>query len=266
MSKLADAVTNIRTLEELADRQSPVHALSPMAKLVTTLVYLVVVISFDRYQVSGLLPFVFYPVTLMAFAGIPYGLLLKRFLVAFPFAFFAGISNIFFNDEAALFIGQLTITYGWISFCSLMLKTLLTVMAVLILIATTSMTELSYQLLRLKIPPLMIMQLTITYRYLCVLLEEASLMYHGYLLRSPRAKGIKMKDMGTFAGQLLLRSIDRGERVYFAMKCRGFDGVCRFSLSGKAYARDYIYGIVISAALIFLRFMNGSQLLGSLFI
>jgi len=31
-----------------------------------------------------------------------------------------------------------------------------------------------------------------------------------------------MRDMGSFAGQLLLRSFDRAERVYNAMKCRGY--------------------------------------------
>lgn len=33
-----------------------------------------------------------------------------------------------------------------------------------------------------------------------------------------------MKDMGIFVGQLLLKSFDRAESIYVAMKCRGYDG------------------------------------------
>jgi cobalt/nickel transport system permease protein len=62
----------------------------------------------------------------------------------------------------------------------------------------------------------------LTYRYIGVLLNEAYSMSIAYSLRSPNRKGIEMRDMGSFTGQLLLRSIDRAERVYNAMKCRGY--------------------------------------------
>jgi len=62
----------------------------------------------------------------------------------------------------------------------------------------------------------------LTYRYTGVLLNEAYSMNIAYSLRSPNRKGIEMRDMGSFLGQLLLRSFDRAERVYNAMKCRGY--------------------------------------------
>jgi cobalt/nickel transport system permease protein len=61
-----------------------------------------------------------------------------------------------------------------------------------------------------------------TYRYIGVLLAEAYAMGVAYSLRSPNRKGIEMRDMGSFAGQLLIRSFDRADRVYSAMKCRGY--------------------------------------------
>ena len=60
-----------------------------------------------------------------------------------------------------------------------------------------------------------------------------------YRLRSNGEKGIRMKDMGSFLGQLLLRSFDRAERVYTAMACRGFSG--RYSEQKKPMAlRDWL--------------------------
>ena len=87
----------MNTLEQLSAGRSAVHALHPLAKLLVTLVFLIAVVSFDRYALGRLVPFVFYPVILMAVAEIPYGLILKRTLVALPFGLFAGLSNVFFD-------------------------------------------------------------------------------------------------------------------------------------------------------------------------
>lgn len=264
MPNLRTAAASINKLDELAGNKTVIHQLHPNVKLLTTLVYLVAVISFDRYAVGPLLPYLIYIAVMMSLAEIPYKLLFSRAAIALPFSLFAGISNIIFDRTGAFLFYGFTVTYGMISFVSIMLKTLLCVSAVLILIATTSMTELSYQLNRMKIPSILVMQLTMTFRYISVLLEEAGIMYTAYMLRSPNEKGIKMKDMGVFAGQLLIRSIDRAERIYFAMKCRGFSGVYHFSSAKKAAVKDYAAAVLICAILVLVRIFNISTLLGNL--
>jgi len=67
-----------------------------------------------------------------------------------------------------------------------------------------------------------------------------------YLLRSPDKKGIEMRDMGSFAGQLLIHSFDRAEQVYNAMKCRGYtSGYSQKNIPQKkeniSTARFYIF-------------------------
>ncbi len=49
--------------------------------------------------------------------------------------------------------------------------------------------DLSDQLVRLKVPPVMVSVLTMTYRYISTLLDEASSMSAAYALRSPNARG-----------------------------------------------------------------------------
>ena len=150
------------------------------------------------------------------------------------------------------------------SFVSILLKTVLTVMAVLILIATTPMPAISKQLTRLKIPSLIVLLLVMTYRYISVLIEEVVTMMTAYTVRAPRRKTIRMKDMGSFIGHLLLRSVDRAERVFAAMKCRGFNGVYVTAPIPKETLKDVIFTAGVCALFIVCRFINISMLLGTL--
>jgi cobalt/nickel transport system permease protein len=121
-------------------------------------------------------------------------------------------------------IGDVEITYGLLSMTAILLRAYLCVLAVFILISTTPFSSLTRELRRLHVPQIFITLVEMIYRYIGVLLDEAGNMNTAYKLRSVKSKGIAMKDMGPFIGQLTLRSFDRGERVYAAMVCRGFGG------------------------------------------
>lgn len=265
MSKLTDSLNKIQSLEELADGKTLVHRIHPLAKMITTIFFLVVVISFNKYNVSGLIPFFIYPILLMALGDIPYRSVLSRLLIALPFAFFAGLSNPFLDRSTAFLLSGVPISWGLLSFASILVKTVLTVMAVLILIATTPMDRLAHELIRVKIPKIFVMQIMLTYRYLGLLIVEAGSMMTAYHLRSGRQKGIRLEHAGAFMGQLLLRSFDRAEKVYVAMKLRGFNGEYHFALSEKIRWGDYIYGLALCAAFLLMRWFNVSVIIGSIF-
>lgn len=265
MSKLIDSINKIQSLEELAEGKTIIHRLHPMAKMITTIFYLVVVISFNKYNVSGLIPFFIYPILLMAFSEIPYKSVLSRLLVALPFSFFAGLSNPFLDRQIAFLLSGIPISWGLLSFISILIKTVLTVMAVLILIATTPMDKLAYQLIRLNIPKIFVMQIMLTFRYLTLLISEASNMMTAYHLRSNRQKGIQLAHAGTFMGQLLLRSFERAEKVYVAMKCRGFNGEYQFASSERMRLGDFIYGLLLCTVFMLMRWFNISMIIGSFF-
>jgi cobalt/nickel transport system permease protein len=165
--------------------------------------------TFRRGSFYALAPLVLFPTLVGALAELPYKLLLKRFAVALPFALFGGISAILFDSN------------GIIICLTILLKTYLCVMSALILVGTTRFTEISRVMKRVHIPAVIVSTIELTYRYIGVLLEEASDMSRAYHLRSC-GKSIAMRDMGSFLGQLVLKSFDRAERVYAAMKCRGY--------------------------------------------
>jgi cobalt/nickel transport system permease protein len=260
------SINRIASLEELTKLDTPIHRLHPAIKLLATAIYLITVISFGGEQISGLIVFFFYPALLMAFGEIPFRPLLGRLLIALPFTIFAGLSNMLISREAAMLFGGIVITKGMITFVSILMKTILTVSAVLILIATTSMNDLLYAMLYFHIPDILVMQITMTFRYLSVLIGEVSVMYHAYILRAPREKGIKLKDMGPFLGQLIIRSFDRAERIYHAMKCRGFEGGFTFSNRARIPGEQWFYLAIVTGLLIVLRIVNVSEHLGNLLV
>jgi cobalt/nickel transport system permease protein len=247
------AVSGLNTLGLCAEGDTAVHRLHPLIKLTVTIVYTVAVISFGRYQILHLLPYFFYPAILAPLSETPFRLLLQRLLPALPFSLFGGLGNVFFDRVPMVMLGGFVMTGGMVSFVSIMIKTILSVSAILLLVSTTSMADLSKQMAALGVPNAFVLQMILTYRYLSVLIDETCAMYTSYMLRSPGARGVHMRDMGMFVGNLLLRSINRAEQVYSAMKCRGFSGVYPTPPHGHPSAYDLFYMFVVCGAAILLR-------------
>jgi cobalt/nickel transport system permease protein len=262
MTKPGQAAAGITALEAYAMNDSPLSRIHPGAKLLAAVVYLVCVVSFPPTALSGLAPYLFYLAVLLPLADIPLKAAAPRLVPALPFALMGGISCVLVMREPAFMLGDLVISRGVFAFASIMLKTILCVGAALILAGSTPFHVLCAGLRRLRVPALFCLQLTLCYRYIAVLLEEAQAMYNAYILRS-RGKAAAMKDMGPLLGTLLLRSLDRADRVYSAMRCRGFNGT--FFAERKALkAADVLYCAVICAAALFFRFFNVPRFIGNL--
>ncbi|MFD2360463.1 energy-coupling factor transporter transmembrane component T family protein [Saccharococcus thermophilus] len=150
-------------------------------------------------------------------------------------------------------------------FLSIFIKCSLTVTASILLIATTGMDRLAAALRMLKIPKIFVLQLLLTYRYISVLIEEVSRMMRAYSLRAPGQKGIKWSVWGSFAGQILLRTFERAERVYQAMSLRGFTGEYHTGDISKLSFKDLAYFTAWSLFFVIARIYNIPVLIGSLF-
>ncbi|MCL1896228.1 MAG: cobalt ECF transporter T component CbiQ [Clostridiales bacterium] len=221
---ISNRIHELYILEELSDKDTVIHALHPRAKLIITFAYIIAVVSFGRYDILGAVPFFLYTAIVCALAELPMKTLGKRFLIALPFCAFAGLTNLLLDRETAFVLGGVGVTFGLLSMTTILVRTYLCVMSVFILISSTPFSGLTRELRRMHLPQVFIMLIEMIYRYIGVLIDEAAGMGTAYKLRSVKARGIAMKDMGPFVGQLALRSFDRGERVYAAMACRGFGG------------------------------------------
>lgn len=262
MARLETAIFDLGVLDVLAQQNSPIHRLDSRTKLITTIIFAGAVISFDKYEISGLTFFFLYPAILMTMANIPMGLLFKKLLVVAPFAFFIGIANPFLDRAVLLNVGPIAVSGGWISFASIMLRFVLTVSVALILIATTGVMGVCLALERLKVPQIMCVQLLLLYRYLFVLIDEATRLVRARALRSFSNRGMGITVTGHMIGYLLLRTLNRARRIYLAMLCRGFDGEIRLLRQMRMGLLDGIYILGWATAFVFMRIYNLPQLVG----
>ncbi|MBU0483017.1 MAG: cobalt ECF transporter T component CbiQ [Proteobacteria bacterium] len=264
MAKIESTFFDIGYLDTLSYQQSPIHRLDPRAKLIVTLVFVVAVVSFDRYEISGLLGFFLFPVVMVSLGDLPLGYLLKKLLLVAPFAVFIGIFNPILDRQVMIVMGPLAISGGWVSFISILLRFGLTVTAALILIATSSFAGVCLALERLKVPRSFAVQLLFLYRYLFVLIAETRRLLRARTLRSFDGRGLGIKVVGSLIGHLLLRTLNRGRRIYLAMLCRGFDGEIHTMRRLKMTGWDFIFMFGWILFFIVIRNHNLPQLIGNL--
>jgi len=241
MPKIDTSLFEIGTLDRLAAADSPIHRLDPRAKLVTTLAFIFTVVSFGRYDISGLLPLAVFPMILAVQADIPGPYLLRKLLIASPFAVMVGIFNPLLDQTVLLKLAGMNVTGGWISFGAILLRFALSVTAALILIASTGFAQVCMALTRLGTPRIFATQLLFLYRYIFVLTEEGLRMSRARDLRSFGRRGSGLKVYGFMLGQLLLRTMDRAGRIHRAMLCRGFDGEVRLNRRLRTRRQDVFF-------------------------
>ena len=249
-------------LEELAENDTWLHRRHPAVKLLGTLAYLVCLVSFPRNGLGALAPMVLYPVVLMALGEVPGRLLLRRSAVALPFCLFAGIGNLIFDRTVVCYLGTVPVTGGLVSCGSILAKTLLSVGAVLLLVALTPMGDLTEQLRRMHVPAVLVSLFEMTYRYAGTLVEEAGTMSTAYALRAPGKRALELRHMGVFVGSLLLKSYDRAQRVQTAMELRGWGGAWRQREKRPLRVSDWAYLLLVTGSAILPRLVDVPELLG----
>lgn len=163
------------------------------------------------------------------------GFALKRALLAAPFVL-AALPLIFTGPEPHLPLWSgARLAYspaGLERFASIAVKSWLSVQAAVLLAATTRFADLLTALKQLRTPRLFVTIITLMWRYLFVIGEEARRLLRARASRSASAAGRRpggnlpwrARVTGGLAGSLLLRSLERSDRVYAAMLSRGYNG------------------------------------------
>lgn len=231
---------HIHVLDQYRHAESPVHRLDPRVKLVAALAFILACAltpdgAWLAFAALGLL---WLAVTLVADVSVP--LLLRRGLVALPFAL-AAVTVLFSIGGNALVTIPLPFSKvdlvitdnGVIRFFTIMLKSWLSVLMALLLSATTTFPDIMRAMRGIGIPKVLVGIIAFMYRYTFVLADE--------VLRLRRAREARMatgpaghksggtlvwraKVVGGMVGSLFVRSLDRSDRVYNAMVSRGYAG------------------------------------------
>lgn len=241
-------------LDRYVERESPVHGADARLKFVVTVAFILAL---------SLLPIGSFVALAIALAAVWTAALVARLsplrlvrgsLIAGPFMFaafplvFTKSGDPWFDIPLGLF--DLTVSgEGVRHFLTIFVKTVISVQAAVLLAFTTKFHDLVEALRRLGLPLIFVGVISFMYRYLAVLLGEASRM-----LRARSARSARMADgrdggsvfwrarvVGSMVGSLFLRSYERSERVYSAMRSRGYDGqLMLLSHRDRMHGREWV--------------------------
>jgi cobalt/nickel transport system permease protein len=229
-------------LDRWSQGASALHRLDPRAKILTLLVFLVVLATTPPDAVAVLATDVALLAAAMLIARLPLPGLILRATVVLPFSLtFALISWLAGDPWRAL---------------ALVEKSYLSTVAVLLLAGTTPLPFVLAGLERLGAPRLLVLVAQFLYRYLFVLSEQAQHMRLAAACRQGSARTRARYGFRAAAGALAVlfaRSYERAEGVHRAMQARGFSG--RFSLlhSSRFSVRDGVFLVAVSAFLVLVR-------------
>lgn len=250
---------------ELPEEKSLFHKIHPLAKLTVTILFLVLVTSSARDHLNAVLQMGLWLYAYALIGGLSAGQCFRKMWGLFVLLFFVGIANPILDRVPALTLGGLVISRGMIAFISLFLKGALALLCAYFLAVTTGMNGILSALLNLRIPVLLINVIYLIYRYLGLMIQEASDVWTAYRLRAPGQKGIHFSVWGSLVGSMLIRSMDKAEKVYQSMELRGYRPEETFAGEEKWGKESTIYLIVCLLSLIVFRFFPIFSLIGSLF-
>lgn len=240
------ALNEINYIDDFSLKKSVIHSLNPLSKLITTVIFILIITSYKGYKPIMLLPWVIYPIVLNILAEVPFKAVLKRLFIILPIIIVIGIGNIFFNQNTVSVMG-IRISLGFLAFLTFCIKSLLVVWIAYIFVLTTGIYNLAYALIGLRVPEIFIWILILLYRYIFIILYELDTILKAYQLLAPKEKGVNIKAWGSMLGGLFFRSLERGKKLYASMYLRGFGNKKIKAMKGLAVV-DYSF-IVASLVL-----------------
>jgi cobalt/nickel transport system permease protein len=233
---------HVHFLDPYRPRDSVIHRLDPRIKLVLAVVFILT---------NALVPAGAWPIYILLFtlilsgeviSELGVGFVLKRSSLALPFVL-AALPLILTIPGKTLFslpLGPFVIhaSYpGLVRFASIAIKSWLSVQAAIVLAASTSFPDLLVAMRALHVPQLLVSIFGLMWRYMFVLVDEATRLLRARASRSGQSDlpgtrpggniSWRARVTGGMAGSLFLRAFERSDRIYMAMVSRGYDGEAR---------------------------------------
>jgi cobalt/nickel transport system permease protein len=149
-------------------------------------------------------------VVAVGLSRIPLSFLLQRLLLLSPLILGVALASAFQPVGPA----------PWLA---VSVKSVLSLLTVLIISNTTPFSHLLKVLRLVRIPDILITTIALMHRYLSVLSDEAERMRRARLGRTfSRRRRMEWRSLSTVISQLFVRSSERAERIYQAMCARGW--------------------------------------------
>ena len=230
-------------IDQYSGLDSIIARLDPRIKIITFLALIVFTVvtpaaSWREFCLQGLLA-----LGLLFASKLPIGFIFKKSLVIIPFVLVVSVFN--------LIGGRQTIGV----FSAILAKSALSIIYLILLVATTRFPDLMQAFERLKCPRLIVTILSFMYRYVFVIEDELMTMR---LAKESRSFGgpalFHAKAFSNILGSLFIRSYEHAEEVYLAMCARGFDGNIRTLSEFRLRMTDGVFLFTVALITLFIRF------------
>jgi cobalt/nickel transport system permease protein len=224
-------------IDRYSGMDSPIHRLDPRVKTICVFLFVLAVVLTPQNRFAA---FFLYAVLIFATAlltDIPLSFILKRSLIIVPFVLMIGLFNLFFKPFSV--------------FLNILAKSWLSVLALIILSATSDFPTLLKALESLGTPKLLTTILSFMYRYIFTLIDQVTRLERARVARSYGRRGLfQLLALGNMLGSLFINTYERGERIYQAMLARGYHGHAHTPHRFVLNAVDAAFAIFFAASLL----------------
>lgn len=198
-------------IDTYANLGTVLHKINPKAKIIFLVIFLPGIIFTPINFKAVFTAYSLCIAGLVFLSKVPLSFIFKRIIHLLPFVIIVSLSALFKKG------GQLLLS-------SCIIKSILSLVLVLIISSTTRFNCLAGALKELGVPKLFIDLLSFMYRYAFLLEDQLLRARRAYLSRGARQKSNfrKARVLSNILGSLFIRTYERAERVYLAMCSRGY--------------------------------------------
>ena len=124
-------------------------------------------------------------------------------------------------------------------------------LAIVALLASLEPVRLGQAMARLGVPLKLVHLFLFAVRYLHVLRAETGRLTEAMRARAFVARSTRhgWRTLGNLIGMMVVRSVERAERVGEAMRCRGFSGRLPLAVTDRSGRADVVFGLLVGLAL-----------------
>ncbi len=237
--------------EPFASGHSLLHQTDPRIRLIVAVLFSFTVAF--CFSFSALLAAFCAAVVLAVLARLNPATLLKRLLLVNGFVLLLWLFLPWtYGGDTLLRINGLDITRQGVAMAAILsIKCNVILILLVTLVSTMSFVTLGHALHKLRMPAKFVALFVLTYRYIFVIEQEYERIIRAVKIRGfvPRTTLHTYKTYAYIVGMLFVRATERAERVYFAMRCRGYDG--RFhSLVEFRFSRGSLLFLLVMSVVI----------------
>jgi cobalt/nickel transport system permease protein len=253
--KLLRALGRLTRIDLATADTSPLHALDPRAKIITTLLYLVALLSVPLLLPARIMLMAIYPIMIGVVGHLRGRTILGWSLVALPFAVAVGAFNPLIDRVPVGEVAGVVITRGWVTLVSITLRAVVSVAVVVELVLSTGLYRLCINAGRLGVPRVIVVLLLMLVRYVRVLMGEALVLRMAVDARRHRRGALPLRVWARIVARLLVRSVFRARRIGMALQARAGGELPHFQLASRPWqTSDTLWIVLLTAVIALLRF------------